>query len=169
MIKKHHHSMKTIDLTTKFGALNYLRSLGDDDVEIVDATRCRRVTSAAQDAVSTLSDQDAYEWASTRGRWIFTADELAEIFADRSVGASPMQDADTITIHHPEGCAPYTDSVAASEAPTHIAARDGLAAESALLQHYMSSRAAGHDYDSIPGWRMVAEDGDWMTYVVPAE
>lgn len=72
--------MKTIDLTTKAAALEYLRSLGDTDVEIFDATRDRRVTSAAQDAVGVLADQSAYEWASNRNNLEYTAADLVEIF-----------------------------------------------------------------------------------------
>lgn len=38
-----------------------------------------------------------------------------------------------VRVYWPEGCAPYTPSVRLFEAETHIAARDSLADESALL------------------------------------
>lgn len=48
-----------------------------------------------------------------------------------------------ITITHPEGCAPYTENVVASNASTHIAARDSLASEAEALLHYMAAHALG--------------------------
>ena len=67
--------MKHIDITTTAKALAYLKSLpADSAVEIIDGRRA--LTNAATDAVSKLVGESAYNWASNRSRWEWTAGEL---------------------------------------------------------------------------------------------
>jgi hypothetical protein len=68
--------MKNIDLTTKTAALDYLRSL--DPETKIDLPGYHEASTAASDAVAVITDESPNAWATSKGKWEWTAADLAE-------------------------------------------------------------------------------------------
>ena len=101
-----HKRMKTIDLTTKTAAREYLRSLAPNVPVSIPDRFDRMPHEPAVDAVAVLIDCPLSEWASANSRWVWTAGELVNELC-------------------PDGCTCHLDQPWDSPVPNFCPVHDG--------------------------------------------